>query len=274
MTRGSNRARYLVSLGEELTTQANRVRDLIGDAHWLSDGHHKEYLLSALLTRHLPIHIKASRGFIVAASDSNKCSTEQDILLTNGTREGPIFDQGGLVISFPGAVAGVLSVKTKFAKQALSDAITGVNTVRSIAALEGIDTRRIWCGVFFFESSSFIESSPLEAVGKYMDEIYLTLERPNPILQSPHPQPVGPDLICVGPSLIFKIDHEKLIEEGQKAPTMIRAYRANKMATALLLADLMAHITPSIASNDLGFEDLADSLDLEVIGRREVISVT
>src|SRR4051794_17511886 len=44
-----NRQRYLVSLAEELYAQANRVRDLIGDAHWLSDGHHKEYLLIDLL---------------------------------------------------------------------------------------------------------------------------------------------------------------------------------------------------------------------------------
>jgi len=33
---------YLCSWSDELVSRANRVRMLIGDAHWLSDGHHKE----------------------------------------------------------------------------------------------------------------------------------------------------------------------------------------------------------------------------------------
>jgi hypothetical protein len=56
-----NPAGYLKSIADELTVQANRVRDLIGNAHWLSDGHHKEYLLTALLQRHLPSGLEFMR---------------------------------------------------------------------------------------------------------------------------------------------------------------------------------------------------------------------
>jgi hypothetical protein len=67
------------------------VRDLIGSKHWLSDGHHKEFLLTALLERHLPAGTIAGRGFVIHPDEPDQCSTEQDILVVDSTREAPVF---------------------------------------------------------------------------------------------------------------------------------------------------------------------------------------
>ena len=93
-----NRLQYLRSLADELRSQANRVRDLIGGAHWLSEGTHKEILLVELIKRHLPAGMIAARGFLVNDTDHSIVSKEQDILIVDTLAEAPMFKQGGLVL--------------------------------------------------------------------------------------------------------------------------------------------------------------------------------
>ena len=75
--------KYLSSLAKELSSSSDRVRDLIGNAHWLTDGHHKEHLLRSVLARHLPSGMVAARGFVLDPSSEGVCSTEQDILVVD-----------------------------------------------------------------------------------------------------------------------------------------------------------------------------------------------
>src|SRR5437588_11053414 len=96
-----NRHRYLLSLADELHTQSTRVRDLIGDAHWYYDGHHKEYLLVELLRRHLPSGMLASRGFVISPTDPGSQSREQDVLVVDVTQEAPLSSQGGVIVVSP-----------------------------------------------------------------------------------------------------------------------------------------------------------------------------
>ena len=120
-----HRYRYLASMSEELLSQANRVRDLIGDRHWFSDGHHKEQLLASLLRRHLPADVIVSRGFVIDPSDAGWCSKEQDILVVNAHQEAPIFQQGDLIICFPRTVLAAISVKTRMDRATILDTIDG-----------------------------------------------------------------------------------------------------------------------------------------------------
>ena len=52
---------YLESLAAELQSQSERVRSLIGSAHWLHDGRHKEHLLAEV--------VAASPSFVSARYD-------------------------------------------------------------------------------------------------------------------------------------------------------------------------------------------------------------
>lgn len=152
--------RYLQTWAEELASRANRVRLLIGDAHWLSDGHHKEYLIREFLNRHLPATLSCNRGFVRPPDESVRCSPEVDILISDSTRHAPFFNEGGLSIVAPSACVGHFEVKTTFGKDTLKEAIE-----HQIATQQVIDSytgaaAKVWRGIAFF---SVPESRSLES---------------------------------------------------------------------------------------------------------------
>lgn len=69
---------YYRSLSQELDALKGRVRYLIEDHHWLTDGEWKESVLRAVLRRHLPATVGVGRGFIVGPRGP---STQIDVLL-------------------------------------------------------------------------------------------------------------------------------------------------------------------------------------------------
>jgi hypothetical protein len=141
--------RYLTSLAAELAVQATRARDLLGDTHWLTDGGHKEYLLIDLLKRHIPHGMIASRGFVIREADPTKRSREQDVLIVDAMEEAPIFNQGGVIISFPSAVRASISVKTEMCNDEVKNSVLVLNSVRAVAGPD-IDPASIWCGAYYF----------------------------------------------------------------------------------------------------------------------------
>ena len=113
---------YLESWSKELHSRADRVRQLIGDAHWLSDGHHKEAILREFLRRYLPVHVQVSRGFIRRAL-TDDCSPEVDILIADLMANQPFFNEGDLLVVSPSSVIAHMEIKTKFGKSELLDAL-------------------------------------------------------------------------------------------------------------------------------------------------------
>jgi hypothetical protein len=140
-----DKRRYLKSLADELNVQETRVRDLIGSSHWLSDGHHKEYLLAGLIGRHLPAEFRHRRAFVVDASDGS-CSKEIDLALLDDTRGLPIFDQGGLAVVLVQSVCAAVTVKTTLSKVNVKDAVANLASVRRLApgaAMQGEQGQRL-----------------------------------------------------------------------------------------------------------------------------------
>jgi len=127
-----------------MLAQANRVRQLIGDIHWLSDGFHKETLLRGLLERHLPAGVACARGFVF--DPENGISREQDILVLDETRMAPLFRSGELAIVFPECVLAAISVKTKSGRTEILDSLDGLRSVFRLCT-------DIWTGVYCFDSS-------------------------------------------------------------------------------------------------------------------------
>jgi len=119
----SNMPAYLQSWSLELEARASRVRQLIGDAHWLSDGHHKEELLRDFLARYLPRELSTSRGFVKSTISLDACSPEVDILIADASRNPPLFSEGGLQIVDTSAVLAFLEVKTRYSKPKLKEAL-------------------------------------------------------------------------------------------------------------------------------------------------------
>lgn len=105
---------YHESISEELSALKNRVRYLIGDAHWGTDGQHKEAILRRVIRTHLPEIFHVGTGFVCypeETEEEKKSSKQLDILIT--TKEKPtLFKDGELIFVTPDAVRAIVEVKT------------------------------------------------------------------------------------------------------------------------------------------------------------------
>jgi hypothetical protein len=109
-------AQYYKSLSSEMMALQNRVRELVADAHWLTDGEHKETVFRQALRRIAPRNLAVGRGFIVAPN-SDYVSTQIDVLVYDDTY--PVrYREGDLVIIPPAACRAVVEVKTKLTNRA------------------------------------------------------------------------------------------------------------------------------------------------------------
>jgi len=118
-----NFKKYQESIGTELKTAQDRIRNLIGSNHWLTDGEHKEAILRQAFRNHLPENIKVGRGF-VCFPDKGDSSSQLDILLAD--RNQPcLYKDSDLMIITSSAAKGLVEVKTNLhskttARKALS----------------------------------------------------------------------------------------------------------------------------------------------------------
>lgn len=145
----SNIDGYLESWTMELYARADRVRQLIGDAHWLSDGHHKESIIREFLQRYMPNNFTVSRGFIRSVS-SNVCSPEIDILISNYAIHPPFFFEGDLQIIPPSSVVAHIEVKTAFNRTNLDSSIENILSAKKILNKYGA-IEKTWSSIFFFD---------------------------------------------------------------------------------------------------------------------------
>ncbi|NOT63127.1 MAG: hypothetical protein HOP19_23205 [Acidobacteria bacterium] len=104
-----NVAAYFETLASELDSLKDRVRQLISDHHWLSDGEWKETVLRSVLRRHLPASIKIGRGFVIKPDSPSK---QIDVLIYDSSMP-TLFLDGDIVMVTPDAVRGIIEIKTK-----------------------------------------------------------------------------------------------------------------------------------------------------------------
>jgi len=144
-----NIPRFLCSWSNQLHAAADQVRDLIGSRHWLSDGRHKERLLSEFLRGHLPSVCSLSTGFVFPILEPQKVSREVDILVTDTLRACPLISSGDLTITPPLGLIAHIHVKSDLSKQSFADAVdTAVSVTRTLSPSPG---RRPLAGLYFFE---------------------------------------------------------------------------------------------------------------------------
>lgn len=210
------------------------MRNLIGDSHWLSDGSHKEFLLSNLLRRVLPLGVTASRGFIIAATDHRACSKELDILLLDILHQGPLFDENDLVIGTPNQALAAISVKTRFGTSELSSVLENLWSAKDIALMDdpGID---VWTGGFFYyagpeQGASVNNQTVVEKVKTAINEHVHHME-------GGERARLGPNMLSIGTDLIIQIEYDS------KGEPNIHAYSCNKLAFGAFITGVLDHVS-------------------------------
>ena len=114
-----DKAGYHQSIQQEFDALKNRIRYLMDDPHWLTDGEWKESILRKILRRQLPEDVGVGRGFVIT---DQRCSKQIDILVYN-TAYPIVFKDGDLVFLHSDAVYGMISVKSRADNSLLSNAI-------------------------------------------------------------------------------------------------------------------------------------------------------
>ena len=224
---------YFRSLSAELDVQANRVRSLIGDAHWLSDGGHKEALVRGFVTRHVPHGTVVGRGFLIRPESPTVCSREQDVLVLNTTNEPPLFNIGGLLVTSSAHAYACLSVKSAFGKKEFLDSLDGFLSVPENTA--NVD---LFFGSYHFGTE---EGSSLAELG----------ERVSGWLDGHDRAP----MIARVSSTTFL-----LLEVGAR-PHRLRLYATESGSTAFFIARLVNHITARRSKEASAFADALDASD-------------
>lgn len=107
---------YHRSIAHELCAAKNRVRSLIGDKHWATDGEHRETVLRSVLERHLSENLRIGRGFVCFREiedqeDQKDTSYQIDILITKMEKP-TLYKEGDLVFVTPDCVSAIIEVKS------------------------------------------------------------------------------------------------------------------------------------------------------------------
>lgn len=139
---------YLKSISAECEALKDRVRDLINDRHWATDGAWKESVLRALISRTIPTTFTVASGFVVTEDGP---STQIDVLIYDNSI--PVLYRGGdLVFVPPAACAAIIEVKSSLDATQFRDAAVKVaNNCGLIRRYE--PARRLFSGIFAYEGT-------------------------------------------------------------------------------------------------------------------------
>ena len=147
---------YHQSLADELKANKDQIRNLIGNAHWPSDGGHKEAILRRVLQNKLPDTFRVGTGFF---SDTFEPSSQIDILITDASKP-TLFRNGDFLVVTPDCVKAIIEVKTelngpKKILEALTNLADNVQRIRR-------HNPACWAGLFIYEGPSFDQNNFLQ----------------------------------------------------------------------------------------------------------------
>jgi hypothetical protein len=240
-----NALEYFRSISAELASKANRIRQLIGDSHFLSDGHHKEYLLQSVIERFLPATFVCSRGFVVRDSQLKIRSKEQDLLIIDTRMHAPLFRESGVIVTFPENVRAVISVKSTLSSNSVNDALDGLASIPDIDS-----TSPLWHGIFAFGADKGWDAKPQNFVNWLKKS--QTSNDDSSRLTSWRCGAIACD------ALLFITKNQ--VDKREQ----IRAY-ATDLAAALFIAELTDHLATTFKAQSRGINDLLAGVDFPKI---------
>lgn len=155
--KGPDLKAYHKSIGKELKTVKNRLRELV--PHWQTDGEWKESALRSVLKNHLPITSSIGRGFIVSRE---KSSSQIDIMVLK-ERKPTLFKDGDLFIVTPDVPDVIVEVKTKLQGfQAWHETL--LKLAENAEICKDVSGNTPWLGLFVYEGTATQADNIINAV--------------------------------------------------------------------------------------------------------------
>jgi hypothetical protein len=215
---------------------------LIGDAHWLSDGHHKEAILREFLGRYLPRGLSISRGFIRGVDDSLACSPEVDILIGDPDRHPPLFAESEIQVLLPQSVLSHISVKTGLSRNTLLDSICGIARTQ-LCVVESIDPASIWTAIFFFDGLP--ESQSSRSIVSLVRDTICSIKAEDFKRQEDMLLRTAAPLRTLLPTCIATLSGLLLFIDARDNEVRIREFDVGRLSFGICIADLFASIRRS-----------------------------
>lgn len=238
----------LESWSKELSSRADRVRSLIGDAHWLSDGMHKESLVQEFVGARLPATLAAEHGFFLALS-ADECSPEIDLFVRDCAHSAPFLKEGSITICDPGSVIAYWEVKSDFKASALSDALTLVARTQNVIASVRAPSDVWRCVCFMASSEARTDESFLKTI---KDQLLKVLDSS---------ESSGKDVRHYLPTCLVCLDHFcAFIAEGREGTRgRIRYFPTRGLSFSVALADMLAHAYTNL--RQVGLQPLENAVE-------------
>lgn len=151
---------YHKSIGEVLKSSENRIRNLIGRSHWLTDGEHKESILRKVISDFAPEIFRIGSGFVCYPSSSAN-STQIDILVTSKMNP-TLYKSGELHFVTPDCANAIIEVKTKLTNgDSLTSVIRGLSEQIRLIRISNPDC---WAGLFIYETGRLTDENVLDTL--------------------------------------------------------------------------------------------------------------
>jgi len=159
------------SITLELDNLKNRVRNLIKDKHWQSDGEFKEAILKNVLNRSLPSNLSIGTGFII--NSETKCLSTQIDLIIYENEYPPLFLEGDFVLLESDGVKGIIEVKTRLNNSEIVKALKKLNANVDCINGKSINSKLKFVGLFSYDYDKFNENEEvIDEKFKIQDKIY------------------------------------------------------------------------------------------------------
>ena len=159
------------SITQELDVIKNRVRSLIGNAHWGEEGRYKEIILQKIIKRFLPNNLSVGTGFVI--DETKSISKQLDIIIYDNTH--PLFFfEDNFIITSPDNVRGIIEVKSNIGSASTLGHIIEELDNSLISIFTDNQLKKLFVGIFSF-SFSFNIDSLREVLSKNTSINYISL---------------------------------------------------------------------------------------------------
>lgn len=251
-----NMFEYFQSLTGEIMAKAKRIRQLIGSRHWLTDGTHKEAIISESIRPFFGDRLRISKGFLLGDVESHCCSKEQDILLMDNDRDAALYNVAGVSISLGRSAIAAISVKSALQKKSLWDALSGLQSAFDAARADR-NTNLSTAAIFFDEERAW-RGRP-EKVYQSIQEWFVKEAGRRSLSRS---QLISDIMLVVLPT------HAYICEPSQGNANSIRVngYDTDQLAMSLLVGRI-AECCPKRSASDT--TSIYDSLSRHPMSRLE-----
>jgi len=178
---------YYSSLGSELQSIKNRVRNLIGSGGWSEEGRYKEVILMNMLSRFLPKNYSMGTGYVLSIDEKEVTGRTKQIDIIIYDNAFPVFfKERDFVILPPDSVRGIIEVKSMIHKwkenledeakwdfkKALRNMNDNANIIDSNLKLHSPAVSHFFNGVFSYElDPKLTPDDVLDMVESIYDEI-------------------------------------------------------------------------------------------------------